>query len=287
MSEANVLYDAPGPRGRTNARRASLTGLILIVGIAYWVISRFEEAGQLDWSKWEQFTDPVVIRFLAGGLMANFAAAGLAGAGALVLGLFLALGRLSTTPWIRIPAAGYIEFIRGIPPLLLLFFLFFGLPAYHLNISVFWVLVVGIALYNGALFAEIIRAGILALPRGQSEAGLAVGLTPTQNTFKVVLPQAVTAMVPALLSQMVVLFKDTTLGQLITYEELLRRGRVNAQLEQGTDLQNLLVVAVLFIAVNLVFSLLISWLERRRRQRSTNLATVPLETHTTQRIGNS
>jgi glutamate transport system permease protein len=272
MSDTTVLYDFPGPRARKRQRWASLLGAVALAAIVLWALAQLARAGQLEADKWVQFTDPAVLKFLAGGLLANFTAAILAGTAALLLGLLLALGRLAPSKLISIPVTGYVEFIRGIPPLLLLFFLFFGLPAYHLNFSVFWVLVIGIALYNAALFAEIIRAGILALPRGQSEAGLALGLTARQNALRIVLPQAVTAMTPALLSQMVVLFKDTTLGQLITYEELLRRGRINAQVEHGTDLQNLLVVAVIFIAVNLVFSLCISWIERRRRQRPIRVA---------------
>jgi glutamate transport system permease protein len=185
---------------------------------------------------------------------------------AVLVGGVVALGRLARTPAVRWLAGVYVEFFRGFPLLLLILISVFGLRAQGYDISTYAALVLALAVYNSAVLAEIFRAGILSLDRGQSEAAASVGLTYWQGMRLVILPQALRRMVPAIVSQMVTLLKDTSLGFFIQYEELLRRGQVTGQFDRNL-LQALFAVAVMYIAVNLTLSRLARRLEVRQRRR--------------------
>jgi glutamate transport system permease protein len=177
-------------------------------------------------------------------------------------------GRLSLTGLVRWSSGAYVEFFRAVPLLLLIFFTARVLPKYGLeNVSALWVLVLALVVYNGAVLGEIFRAGILSLDRGQTEAAYAVGLSYWQAMLLVVVPQAVRRMVPALVSQLITLLKDTSLGFVLPYEELLRRGQLIGEVEPRSLVQGYLVAAVMFIAVNFALSRLARWLEVRQRRR--------------------
>jgi glutamate transport system permease protein len=160
----------------------------------------------------------------------------------------------------------WVEVFRGFPLLLLIFFCFFALPDYGIDISPFRALILGLSLYNGAMFGEIFRAGILSLDRGQSEAAHALGLTYWQAMAFVVIPQGVRRMLPAIISQMVTLLKDTSLGYILAYEELLRRSRISGEFFRN-PLQTLVFAAVIYIAVNFTLSRVAQRLEARQRHR--------------------
>jgi glutamate transport system permease protein len=186
-------------------------------------------------------------------------AAGIAAILALAAGLVLAIARRSHTWAVRMPTAAVVEFFRGIPVVLLMFF---GVVA--LGLPIFWGVVFGLTIYNGAVMAEILRAGLVSLPIGQTEAAYAVGLTRTQTLFTILLPQAVRRMLPSLISQLVVLLKDTSLGFIIGYAELLRRVQTNTQFfGQRYWFQFFVVGAAIYIAINFSLSRLAVWLERR------------------------
>ena len=150
-------------------------------------------------------------RTLIDGYLHTLAAAGVAAVLALVLGAVLAAARLSERSWLRRTSFGFVEVFRAIPLLLLMFLFYYGTPTLGLRLSPFWAVVLGLMLYNGAVLAEIFRAGIEAVPRGQSEAALAIGLRPGQVMRAVLLPQALRSMLPAIISQLVVLLKDLSL----------------------------------------------------------------------------
>jgi glutamate transport system permease protein len=207
-----------------------------------------------------------VLEFLWSGLVLTVKAAAAGMAGAVVLGTALALLRLSRTAVVRWLATAWVEFFRGVPLLLLIFFTFFGLRQRGVDISAFRALVTALALYNGAVLCEIFRAGILSLDRGQTEAAYSVGLGYWAAMRLVVLPQAVRRMVPAIVSQLVTLLKDTSLGYVITYEELLRRSRSTGEFFRN-PLQATALVAVVYIAVNLTLSRVARRLELRQRRR--------------------
>lgn len=261
-----VLADALGPRARRRVLVVSLlvsAAVLAVIGVA---LDRLGDNGQLDGERWEPLTEWLVWKFLLLGLLNTVKAAGTAMVLALVVGALMALGRLARNAPVRWLAGAYVEFFRGFPLLVLLLFSVFGLRAQGIDISTYRALVLALAVYNSAVLAEIFRAGILSLDRGQGEAAAAIGLTYWQGMRLVILPQAVRRMIPAIVSQVVTLLKDTSLGFFIGYEELLRRGQLSGQFDRNL-LQALTAVAALYISVNLVLSRVAHRLEIRQRRR--------------------
>lgn len=223
----------------------------MIIGVGAY--RRLSDRGALDAARWNVFREWSVWRFYLVGLLNTLRAAALAGAGALTLGLLLALGRSSERRPRRLLSALYVESFRAAPLILLMYFALFALPEIGIAfMSPFWAVVGGLVAYNSAVFAEIYRAGMLALPRGQFEAASAIGLRRGQILAHVVLPQAVRAMLPTLVAQLVVLLKDTSFGALLAYEEVLRRGQITGEFAKN-PLQALLVAGLLYAPI--VFSL--------------------------------
>src|SRR5438874_12914039 len=144
-----------------------------------------------------------------------------------VLGIFVGLARLSATRWIRLPATLYVEFFRGVPLVMVIFWIWFIIPQLlRLPIPEYGVALTAFVIFEAAYFGEIVRAGIQSVPRGQVEAAAAVGLTGAQTMRFVVLPQAIRNMVPALVTQMIVLFKDTSLASIIGYVDLTKAAQI-------------------------------------------------------------
>ncbi len=261
-----VLADDLGPRGRRKVAVATLLSAVVLGFLVYVAIGRLNATGQLDAARWKPLADPPVLRFLLGGLVNTLKAALTAMGIALALGLVLALGRLSRNWATRNLAGAQVEFFRGFPLLLLILFAGFGLPRYGLRWGAFWFLVAALVAYNSAILAEIFRAGILSLDRGQREAASAIGMSYWQSMMLVQIPQAVRRMVPSIVAQLVTLLKDTSLGFVITYEELLRRSRSTGEFFNN-PLQTLVVIAVMYIIVNFTLGRLAAWLESRQRRR--------------------
>ena len=261
-----MLGDELGPRGRRRVRIATALSLLVLAGLVVVAVRRLDARGQLDWDRWEPLTQWSVQRFLLLGLVNTVKAAGLAMMLALVLGALLALMRLARTAAVRWLAAALIEFFRGVPLILLIFFTFFGLRRYGVDIDAFRALVLALTIYNGAVLGEVFRAGIRSLDRGQTEAAYAIGLGYWPAMLLVVIPQAARRMVPAIVSQMVTLLKDTSLGFIITYDELLRRGRSTGEFFRA-PLQVYVYVAVVYIVVNITLGWLARRLEVRQRRR--------------------
>ena len=180
----------------------------------------------------------------------------------LTLGTLLAVTRITAAPWYRWLVVSVIEVLRGVPVVMAIFFASRVLPEVGVNLSLRWYLVIGLTAYNAVVIGEIIRSGVAALPRGQTEAAYAIGLTRWAALRLVLLPQAFRLMLPALISQLVVILKDTSLGAFISYEELLRRGNLAVQ-NLGNPLQLYLLVGMLFIAVNATLGRLAVVVERR------------------------
>jgi glutamate transport system permease protein len=270
-----VLYDAPGPRNRRRVLVGSIVGGIVVLGVAVVAILRLADQGVFASRQWDPFTDPGVQRFLAQAVWSTVKAAFVAIVLALVFGVIFAAGRLSERLWLRVPAVVVIEFFRAVPLLLLILFLFLGFGDQLSGLgtmvgaqvpNAFGALVVGLMLYNGSVLAETFRAGIAAVPRGQSEAAYSMGLRKSQVMRLILVPQAVRIMLPAIVSQCVVALKDTALGFVIGYEELLRQGKIIYN-TYGNIVPTAIVIATIYILINLALSMLASWLERRTRQR--------------------
>jgi glutamate transport system permease protein len=273
-----ALYDAPGPQARRRILIGSVVGGLVLVAVVAVIIQRLEETGQFRSIFWEPFTRAGVQRILLRGLGATLRAAAVALVLALALGLVLAAGRLSERLVLRQASGVFVEFFRALPLVLLIFFAFLGLPELGIEIGAFGALVIGLTLYNGSVLAEIFRAGINAVPRGQSEAAYSLGLRKGAVLRLILVPQAVRIMLPTIVSQMVVLLKDSALGFIVAYPELLRSGR-RIYTNIGNVIPTAIVIAAIYIAINLALTGLATWLERRQRggRRRRAVPDVPVE----------
>ena len=267
MSEA-VLYDDAGPRGRRRILVGSVVGGVLVALVVGLAVARLASKGVFEAERWQVLTRQDLLELIGRGLAATLRAAALAMVLAMAVGGLLAVARLSRRRWLAAAAGAWVELFRGLPLLLLILFLFLGLPAAGVTISTFWALVGGLTLYNSAVIGEIFRAGILSLPRGQTEAAYAIGLRRGQTLRLILIPQAVRRMLPALISQLVTLLKDTSLGFVIGYAELLRNGRGAVEFLGGRySIPIYTAIAVVYIAVNASLSFTARWLDRRTRRR--------------------
>ena len=264
MSTTRVLYDEPGPRTRRRILLASIVSLV-VVGLAVaWVLLRLWDAGQFDGERWEIFTEGDTARFLWEGLLVTLRLAVVSITFASILGLALALGRIAGRRWIRWPVGVWIEVFRAIPLLALIVFAYLGLPKYDIRISGFWCVVLGLTLYNSAALAEIFRAGILSLEKGQWEAAATLGLRWPTTMRQVILPQGLRRMLPSYVSQIVTIVKDTSLGFIVAAEEFLSRSRVVGNFRGGRYLVPALITAALvYLIVNLTLSRFAHRLEGR------------------------
>jgi glutamate transport system permease protein len=266
-----VLFDVPGPRARTRYQLAAVAGGLIVVAILAFVLLRFAQSGLFDAEQWDWITYELIQLSLLSGLLATLQAFAVGAVLALTFGALFATARLSDHAWIRTPAAAIVEFFRAIPLLILMFLLYYGM-----GISAFWAVVLGLMLYNGSVLAEVFRAGILAVPRGQSEAAYAIGMRKTQVMTAVLLPQALTAMLPTVISQLVVLLKDTALGFIIQYQELLYVGRqIGSQLQLDAPIIPVaIVIAIIYITMCVLLSLVATRAERWSRTRGHTSAEV-------------
>ena len=265
----SVLFDAPGPRARARNRVFNVVTALVIALVIWVVYSQLNSKGQLTAAKWEPFlTANLWKTYILPGVQGTLIAAAVSIVLAVALGFLLGVGRLSAHPAIRWPCSVVVEFFRAVPVLIMMIFAYFLYADYDVFPSKQLALagvITGLTLYNGAVIAEIVRAGINALPRGQSEAASALGLSWGQTMRSILLPQAVTSMLPVLISQMVVVLKDTAIGYQITFLEMVRQGtQVGAA--YGNYVPALIVVALLMISVNFGLSWFATWLEARMRR---------------------
>ncbi|MDQ0751707.1 glutamate transport system permease protein [Streptomyces africanus] len=266
-----LLYDAQGPRAKRRNVLFTVVFLVALAAVLWWVYSTLKDNGQLEWVLWKPFTTSEPwSTYIWPGLQNTLKAAALAMIIALPLGAVFGIARLSEHAWIRVPAALVVEFFRAIPVLILMIF-GLALFAQYTNVSSddrpLYAVVTGLVLYNASVLAEIVRAGILSLPKGQSEAAMAIGLRKNQEMRLILLPQAVTAMLPAIVSQMVVIVKDTALGgAVLTFPELLSSANTMSGYYGANTIASFTVVAVIFIALNFALTSFASWLERRLRR---------------------
>ncbi|WP_250444531.1 amino acid ABC transporter permease [Actinotalea sp. C106] len=263
---SSILYDAPGPVARRRERWGSIIGGLILLGIIALGVYYAHGRGVFGADRWDVLFDPpkgqtaadVWTSMIVHGLGATLRAALVAAPLSLVLGLVLAVWRTAGRWWVKAPAIMIIELFRGLPVLLMMFF---GLLGF--GWSAFTAVVFGLTVYNMAIIAEILRAGLASLPRGQAEAAYAVGLSKTQTLFTVLLPQAVRTMLPSLIAQLVVLLKDSSLGYIVGYAELLRSIQNNGQYFGNAYYIALFVVgAGIYLVVNISLSRLAMRLQR-------------------------
>ncbi|MEJ7929766.1 amino acid ABC transporter permease [Ramlibacter sp. AN1015] len=255
MSRAveDILFADLGPRARAITRALSVTVATTLLVLAAGIVYRFHAAGQFAGRLWEFFAWESTWIFLGKGLLGTLASAAAAAAIALVLGLVLMLGRQSRLRLARWPAVAIIEFLRGVPTLLLIYVFFLVLPSVGIKLSAYWMLTLPVGLSTAAVVAEVYRAGVLAVPRGQTDAARALGLSEARVFAHVVFPQALRYIVPALVAQLVIVVKDTTFGYVVTYGELMQNAKVLIS-NYRSLVPVYLAVAMLYCSVNYAIS---------------------------------
>ena len=265
---SSVLYDLPGPRARLRNRILGALTLVVVAALFAFVIWRFIDTGQFSAAKWNVFTFSAIWVRFGEATLATLAAFAAAAVGALVLGFVLAIGRLSDHAWVRMPVSWIVEILRAGPVLVFMLLLYYGLPVIGIRMSSYWAVVIALIAYNGSVLSEVIRAGVEALPRGQREAGYAIGLRKSNVMRLVLFPQAIRAMMPVIIAQLVVTLKDTALGFIITYPELLYFARLlGSNGEYGSPLvQAALIASIIYVAMCLALSYVAYVVEKRTRR---------------------
>ena len=302
MSQPTTLYDAPGPRARLITIVSSIAvGVLVLVGAYFFVYKPLAARGEFEMDKWAALIDPSEDDFtllwarIWDGFQATLIAAAMAVVASLVCGTLLAVARIwlrraAHRKWVGFPAPVaivlrvimvaldwlsriFVEVFRGLPVVITIVFVWLGLPSLGVELGdLLWYLVLGLVLYNTVVIAEILRSGMEGLPAGQREAADAIGLSDGQTIRMILLPQAFRIMLPALISQLVVVLKDTSLGFIIGYEEILR---VTTQVVQILDnqIQMYIVVGTIYILINYGLSKLAGYVQRRlaRGSKTKNL----------------
>jgi len=259
----SVLYDAPGPRTVARHRLYTLLTAVAALGAVVGVVLFLDSEGELAYAKWEQFVTPKYVEaLLVDGLVKTLQMAFTSIVFAVLFGVVFGIGKLSDHRPVRWLCALVVEFFRAVPVLLLMIFIFYSWGIGD-GFGPYWSVVLALTLYNGAVLAEVFRAGVLAVPKGQAEAGYAIGMRKTQVMMQVLLPQAVKIMLPAIISQCVVALKDTSLGYYIVAPGLTYIGKAMWTEFPGTHLQTAVVLAFLYIAVNVVLTVIATWVQRR------------------------
>ncbi len=275
----SVLYDVTGTRGQARNRILAVATIVVVLAAIGFVLWRFSISGQFAAAKWSVFTYTNVWMTIGEMLLNTLRAFALAGALSLALGFALAIGRLSDHAWVRIPVMVVTELFRAVPVLVMMMIFYYGLPTFDVTITPYWAVVLGLTLYNGSVLAEALRAGVESLPRGQSEAGYAIGLRKSNVMMLILLPQAIRAMLPVIIAQLVVTLKDTALGFIITYPELLYYTKLlSAQARLGSPiLQSAIVIGGIYIVMCLLLSWLAHWIEKRGRRSAKRAGAGPHE----------
>lgn len=286
---SSVLFDTPGPKAVVRYRWIGAATVLIVAGILAFIIYRFIETGQFSEAKWKLFTFPRVWEQILQATGATLSAFAVAAVCSIVLGLVLAIGRLSDHKVISVPFTIFIEFFRAVPVLILMMLMYYGLPPLGFSfVTPFVSVVVALTLYNGAVFSEIFRAGIESLPKGQGEAAYAIGLRKSGVMRLILFPQAIRAMLPVIIAQLVVALKDTALGFLITYQELLYLAKqFGSQALYGSPIiPSIIVMGSIYIVLCLILSGVAKIVEVRTRRspRSPKEQAVP-EVTTTQILG--
>jgi glutamate transport system permease protein len=268
VSTDAVLYDHPGPRARARNRILTVVFGVVVLALLYWIYKKFDDKGQWSSTLWKPFTIGTTwTEYILPGLQHTLEAAAVAMVLSLAFGIIFAVGRLSDHWWLRIPSGVVVEFFRAVPLLLMMFFIFFGIPfVTEKPMSNFWAVVIALTLYNGSVLAEAFRAGVRSVPIGQSEAAYAIGMRKNQVMSSILIPQAARAMLPVIVSQLVVLVKDTALGYIISYNELLQLGVNNLSANFGNVVQAAIVAAIIYILINSALTATAGWLGRRTRR---------------------
>ena len=262
MSMRDALYEAPGPKTKRKMVIGTVISAIAVAALIAYAVWCFYVNGQLEARYWELFTRWTTWRYLLEGFLGTIEVALTAGVIALALALVLMLGRVSGNRVLSTICRLVIDFFRGVPSLLLVYFFFLVVPQYGIQMPSFWMLTLPIALTASGVLAEVLRAGVNAVPKGQVEAAYSIGLSPMKTMFKIVLPQAIRYVIPSLISQLVVVVKDTTVAYVVSYPDLMQNARVLIS-NYDALVSVYFVIAIVYILINYAINQAAIYVARR------------------------
>ncbi len=261
-SMRDALYEPPGPKTRKKMLVGTVVTLASVLALAAWIVYRFWVTGQLSARYWQLFSWRTTWIYLGRGLLGTFEVALTSAVIAIVLGLALMLGRTGRFAWLRVVCAAITNFFRGVPSLLFIYFFFFTMPSVGISMPPFWMMVLPISFAASGVLAEVFRAGMNAVPKGQTEAGLSIGLSPWKVKTKIVMPQAIRFVIPSLISQLVVVVKDTALAYVVSYPDLMQNAQV-LRTNYDAMVSTFFVVGLIYIVINYLINKASVYVSRR------------------------
>ncbi|MDO4632757.1 MAG: amino acid ABC transporter permease [Eubacteriales bacterium] len=263
LSAVDMLYEEPGPKAKRATAIATTISLILVALLLFYVIRLFYVNGQLQPKFWSFFTKWTTWRFLGKGLIGTIEAALAAGVLTFCIGFLFMVGRICPYRVIRAVATVLVEFTRGVPTLLFIYFFFLVIPQAGIKLNTFWRIALPVAISASGVVAEVLRSGVNAVPAGQKEAALSLGMRPSHVFLKVVFPQAIRYVIPALISELVIVVKDTTFAYVVNFPDLMQNAKVLVS-NYDSMLPVYLVVAVIYILINYTLNQISAAAGRRR-----------------------
>lgn len=253
VSIRDMLYEMPGPKVRKRIRFFTVLALLLLAGLLFLVIRQFAVTGQFAEKYWSFFTRITTWRFLGEGLLTTLEAALTGSAIAFALGFLLMRGKIRRNRVLNAVGTALIEFTRGVPTLLFIYFFFLVVPKTGWKPSAFWKITLPCAISACGVVAEALRSGVNAVPKGQREAALSLGMTETRLFYKVIFPQAFRFVIPSLIAELVIVLKDTTFAYIVTCADLMQNAKVLIS-NYDAMLSVYLVVAVIYILINYILN---------------------------------
>ena len=267
MTIKEALYEPPGPKARKRVTIATSLSLVALAILIALVIHRFAVTGQLAAKYWSFFTRLTTWRFIGAGLVGTLQAASMGGLLAFVFGFLMMLGRIFGSKILRGLCTALIEFSRGVPTLLFIYFFFLVVPQMGMRLPAFWKISLPVAISASGIVAEVLRCGVNAVPKGQREAALSIGMLDSHIFCKVVFPQAFRYCLPALISELVIVVKDTNFAYVVSFPDLMQNAKVLIS-NYDALLSVYLVVAILYILINYALNRLSAYLADRWKTRS-------------------
>ena len=271
MSIRDALYEAPGKK--TKRRIAVATGLSVLVltVLIILMIRQFYVTGQLGEKYWSLFTKPTTWAFLGQGLLVTVEVALCAAVMAFVLGFVFMRARLSGIRAVRWLGMVLTEFSRGVPTLLFIYFFFLIVPQLGIRMSSFWKIACPCAISACGVVAEVFRSGVNAVPRGQREAALSLGLSERKTFYRIIFPQALRYVIPTLIAELVIVLKDTTFAYVVSCADLMQNAKVLIS-NYDALLSVYLVVAIIYILINYLLNKLSDRMTRRMKRTGSKAA---------------
>lgn len=260
----DVLYEDPGPKARHKIFVFTAISLALIIIIILLILRQFYITGQLGARYWRFFAKWTTWAFLFSGLIGTVRVALMSAVITFVLGFLFMFGRVRGYKPVRLFATVLIEFTRGVPTLLFIYFFFFGMPLLGIKMSAFWKITIPVAVSASGAVAEVLRGGVNAVHKGQREAALSLGLTENRTFFKIIFPQAFKFVIPSLISDLVIVLKDTTFAYVVSFNDLMQNSSVLIS-NYDALLSVYLVAAIIYILINYFLNKLSVALSQKRR----------------------